>query len=57
MKKFFVGVLMLAALGAGAACVNSSTPQQPVGLVDLTHAAESSVNSVVYIKVTAGGKT
>lgn len=28
----------------------------PGGLVDLTGAAESSVNSVVYIKVTSGGK-
>lgn len=29
----------------------------PLGLVDLTQAAESSVNSVVYIKVTVNGKT
>ena len=64
MKKIFVGVLMLAAMGAGVACANSAAPeqaaavpQQPGGLVDLTYAAESSVNSVVYIKVTAGGKT
>lgn len=57
MKKIFVGILLLAALGAGASCVNSSVPQQIGGLVDLTSAAESSVNSVVYIKVTVGGKT
>ena len=29
----------------------------PGGLVDLTSAAESAVNSVVYIKVTQAGKT
>ena len=29
----------------------------PGGLVDLTTAAESAVNSVVYIKVTQAGKT
>lgn len=34
------------------------TPLQPAtGLVDLTGAAESSVNSVVYIKVVTGGQT
>ena len=34
-----------------------STVTAPGGLVDLTAAAESSVNSVVYIRVTVAGKT
>ena len=33
-----------------------AAPAAPAGLVDLTSAAETSVNSVVYIKVTSGGK-
>ncbi|MBQ0020165.1 MAG: Do family serine endopeptidase [Bacteroidales bacterium] len=56
MKRVFFGALLLASLGLGATHVEAST-LQPAGLVDLTAAAESSVNSVVYIKVTTAGKT
>ncbi len=35
----------------------ASTQSTATGLVDLTYAAENSVNSVVYIKVTINGKT
>ncbi len=53
---------MCAAVMAMTLCVggvvNEVKAAQPVsGLVDLTAAAESSVNSVVYIKVTTGGQT
>lgn len=61
-RLFVSGTLFLSLLGilafsncteeARAAGVNASG-----GLVDLTKAAESSVNSVVYIKVTTNGKT
>ncbi len=37
--------------------VAQSEAYVPSGLVDLTYAAENSVNSVVYIKVTISGKT
>ncbi len=37
--------------------MQSSVAPAPTGLVDLTYAAENSVNSVVYIKVTINGKT
>lgn len=56
MRKLFVGSLVVAALGIGAVTVEA-VAAQPAGLVDLTAAAESSVNSVVYIKVASGGKT
>jgi Do/DeqQ family serine protease len=35
----------------------SSTPAAPSGLVDLTYAAEKSINAVVYIRVTQNSKT
>ena len=56
MRKVLVSALLLASLGLGTTHVEASA-LQPAGLVDLTAAAESSVNSVVYIKVTMGGKT
>ena len=34
-----------------------SSAAAPGGMVDLTYAAETAVNSVVYIKVTQAGKT
>ena len=47
--------LSVAALFVGINALNAKAPAQvsaPTGLVDLTGAAESAVNSVVYIKVT-----
>lgn len=37
--------------------IAAGTPAVPDGRVDLTDAAEKTVNAVVYIKVTSGGKT
>lgn len=59
----WMGVALVAvALGFGCTSATVQSEQQaavaPVGgLVDLTAAAESSVNSVVYIKVVTGGQT
>ncbi len=44
-------------LGMGALPLEVQAVQPVAGLVDLTTAAESSVNSVVYIKVVTGGQT
>ena len=38
-------------------CKAQSSVAAPSGLVDLTYAAEKSVNAVVYIKVTTNSKT
>lgn len=56
MKYKFIPALALAfALGLQVpATVAAAVPQNPI---DLTYAAESAVNSVVYIKVTTNGKT
>lgn len=56
MKYKFIPALVLAfALGLQVpATVAAAVPQNPI---DLTYAAESAVNSVVYIKVTTNGKT
>lgn len=56
MKYKFIPALVLAfALGLQVpATVAATVPQNPI---DLTYAAESAVNSVVYIKVTTNGKT
>lgn len=56
MKKVIFSALLALAAGMSAMAINSAS-SAPTGLVDLTHAAETSVNSVVYIKVTTGGKT
>lgn len=62
MKKILLSVLVVLGVGAGFMAAHAMpseavAPAAPVGgLVDLTAAAESSVNSVVYIKVTSGGK-
>lgn len=62
MKKILLSVLVVLGLGAGFVAAQAMPSEAnasaaPVGgLVDLTAAAESSVNSVVYIKVTSGGK-
>lgn len=56
MKKIVFTFVVVAAICMGVVLTTSMTPQ-PAGLVDLTMAAETSVNSVVYIKVTSGGKT
>ncbi len=48
-------VAMTMCVGANSAEVQA--PQPVAGLVDLTTAAETSVNSVVYIKVVTGGQT
>lgn len=56
-------VALMATLGMGLAVVSPSfaaaptTPAAVGGQVDLTYAAETAVNSVVYIKVTINGKT
>ena len=67
MEKTTKKVLGTAALFIGSFCVmgcidspcraQSSTVAAPTGLVDLTQAAEASVNAVVYIKVTTNSKT
>jgi len=50
--------VMAMTLCVGGAATAEVQAAQPVGaLVDLTAAAESSVNSVVYIKVVTGGQT
>lgn len=49
--------LLAVALGTSACFVDAKAAQPAAGLVDLTTAAESSVNSVVYIRVTSGGQT
>lgn len=63
MKKILLSVLVVLGLGAGYVAAqampseaNAASAAPVGGLVDLTAAAESSVNSVVYIKVTSGGK-
>ena len=65
MKETTRKVLGTAALFIGSFCVMGcvETPVKaqpsaaPSGLVDLTQAAETSVNAVVYIKVTTNSKT
>ena len=67
MNKTARQVLGTASLFLGSLCVMScvESPCQaqpapvaaPSGLVDLTYAAETSVNAVVYIKVTTNSKT
>ncbi len=65
MKETTRNVLGTAALFIGSFCVMGcvETPVKaqpsaaPSGLVDLTQAAETSVNAVVYIKVTTNSKT
>ena len=67
MEKTTKRVLGTAALFLGSfgvmGCIDSPCRAQssnvaaPSGLVDLTHAAETSVNAVVYIKVTTNSKT
>lgn len=62
----WIGVAILAMVG-GFAAKATMTPASPMpaspmpvaqsGLVDLTQAAETTVNAVVYIKVTQAGKT
>lgn len=54
MKKLLIAAFAVA-LGMGIMIAKPSALQP--GYVDLTTAAETSVNSVVYIKVTSGGKT
>ncbi len=54
-KVFFVALLM-GSLTAVLSSAQTST-RAGAGMVDLTYAAENSVNSVVYIKVTMNGKT
>lgn len=56
MKKVLLGAMLGAVVSAGVLNVEA-VAAPPAGLVDLTAAAESSVNSVVYIKVVSGGKT
>lgn len=62
MKKILLSVLVVLGVGVGIITAHAKTAEAPAsvapagGLVDLTAAAESSVNSVVYIKVTSGGK-
>jgi len=56
MRKIFLSAFLACMAGAGLTSIEA-VAATPVGLVDLTSAAESSVNSVVYIKVTSGGKT
>lgn len=66
MKRATKKVLGTAALFVGSFCVMGcidspckaqSSVAAPSGLVDLTYAAEKSVNAVVYIKVTTNSKT
>ena len=66
MKETTKKVLGTAALFVGSfcamGCIESPVKAQPsvaapTGLVDLTQAAETSVNAVVYIKVTTNSKT
>ena len=68
MKRKTKRVLETAALFVGSFCVMgcidspckaqpSVSVSAPSGLVDLTYAAEKSVNAVVYIKVTTNSKT
>lgn len=56
MRKVLLGAMLTAMVGVGVPSVDAFAAS-PAGLVDLTAAAESSVNSVVYIKVVTGGKT
>lgn len=56
MKKILLSALLAFAAGMSTMTSNAANTAT-AGLVDLTSAAESSVNSVVYIKVTSGGKT
>ncbi|MBQ0050068.1 MAG: trypsin-like peptidase domain-containing protein [Bacteroidales bacterium] len=53
MKKLFFSAVLALTFGLMPVCAVAS---QPAALVDLTQAAETSVNSVVYIKVVSGGK-
>ena len=59
--KTFGSVCMAAAIGltlcVGGAATEAQAMKPAAGLVDLTTAAETSVNSVVYIKVVTGGQT
>lgn len=59
--KTFGYVCMAAAIGltlcVGGAATEAQAMKPAAGLVDLTAAAETSVNSVVYIKVVSGGQT
>ena len=65
MKMAMRNVLGTAALCMGCFCamgciespVQAQPSSAPVGLVDLTQAASTSVNAVVYIKVTTNSKT
>lgn len=69
LTKKVAGAAGIVLLGTGLLAFHptctSATPNQTVstnnvtsqGMVDLTQAAESSVNAVVYIKVTVNGKT
>lgn len=55
MNKRTFGILLMAlSLGLSAPVAAASLPNQPI---DLTYAAEKSVNSVVYIKVTTQRRT
>lgn len=55
----FAGSVLLGSVMKGDDKVNAAPPAPVVsaGLVDLTQAAETSVNAVVYIKVTTNGRT
>ena len=53
MKKIYL-LFFAFLLSCGVLTVNAQTPAKPI---DLTYAAEKSVNSVVYIKVTTNSKT
>lgn len=51
------GAVLQAGISMQKPGMETPAPVVPAGLVDLTAAAESSVNSVVYIRVTVPGKT
>lgn len=57
MKKILVSALLVMTAFAGAMTMKAVSVPPVGGYVDLTQAAESSVKSVVYIKVTTNSKT
>ena len=56
-SSLMTGAVMHAGSSMQQPGMETPAPVVPAGLVDLTQAAESSVNSVVYIKVTVAGTT